>query len=1066
MNHSKTFSRTLAMKGGFAIVIAAASLLYFSVLFTLTAAAPQAAVCVSPSNLSVSSELELNDAIECFNQEVAAGTYVITFTQSITLSASTLPITNTVAGADLEINGEGFTLDGENTPGVRPLAIYADADVTISELIVTGGNITGTDDIALNHGGGIQNFGTLTLIDSQVISNAASATNVLKGGGIYNDEAGTLIIQESSISENSAGRDGGGIENRGVLTLTDSIVSDNTAGRFSGGIGIVNEASIIRSTIENNHAVREGGGIYNNIAANVPGGSINIVDSIFANNTSNRSGGGIYNDTNSGLNLSGSTVSGNIADADAGGTAGDGGGLYLVTGAFGNIENTTISGNSDGTSGAGGVSNAGIFTFTHVSMISNTGTLNFVNSGTAHLINSVFAGNAGFDCSNTGGIPTNSGNLIQTNDNCPAPDESGDPELDPLNNNGGLTPTHLPRAGSPVIGATSSSCLATDQRGVIRSGGSCEMGAVELIDTMVSVADASVTEGTGGTTVITFTLTRTDMTNPVTVTVNTVDDSAVAGSDYTALVNEDVVFDAGIAIKQVGITVATDSQVEADETFTVTLSNPINASISDGSATGTINNDDTATVTLSGAASVEEGDAGTVSYVFTATLSAAVDGGFDVDVSTADGTATTADNDYNPITSTLNFVGTANEAQTISVAVVGDMVAEFDETFSVSFGTITNTMLASDITAGAAQVGTINDDDGVSFSLDVGSVSVTEADTTVPVTVTLSASSAVSTSVMVGTSEGSATAGVDFVALSETLEFAAGEITKTVTITINDDMLDELDETFDVALSAPVNASLGSPSDAMITIVDNDGTPGVSIENTAYSVDESGGALDVVLTLTNVSGLPVSVTVKTTDQTAEAGSDYAAIDEVVVFAAGDITQTLSVSVTNDTLYEGDEIFTLTISDPVNGVLSTNTVAIVTIKEDDALPQVTIQDVTQAEGDATGVVTFTISLDKAVAVPVSVGYMTQDDTATVIDGDYSAKSGTLSIAVGETSGTVEVTVNGDTTEESDEAFVLILTTVSNGTLDSMLSGRTGTATLTNDDIDPTTSFTIFLPLIVK
>ena len=1060
MKYSNKFSVPSSIRGAAAIVIALAILLNFAVLYSLSIAAPTAAVCVSPTMLSVGTESELNDAIDCFNQETTAGTYVITLTQDIVLITSTMPISNTTANVDLELNGAGFSIDGDDLDNVRPLAVYTGTEVTIDDLTVTGGNIRENENTPLNHGGGIQNFGDLTIIDSNIVSNSvdSASSSRLAGGGIYNYEFATLSIINSTVSDNFADRDGGGIENRGVLTITDSTIADNDAGRFSGGIGTVNSLTMVRTRVENNNSGDSGGGIYNNVGNDE---SINISDSVIHNNNSNASGGGIFNDNSSGLNLSGSTLSDNTADADDAAAAGDGGAIFMRGNGFATIENTTISGNhANGMTKTGGISNTGTITLVHVSMVSNTGGINFGNSGTAMVINSVLAGGTS-DCEGT--LATNINNLIQTNGSCSAPDVTGDPLLDPLAANGGFGHTHLPRLGSPLINGADSNCFGADQRGVLRLGGTCEIGSVELEDTIVSIADASTTEGTGGTTTLNFTMTRSEATGPVTVTVNTADNTATAGSDYAALVNEVVGFDTGVLTKTISVDVTPDSLVESNEAFTVTLSNPINAALIDGSASGTINDDDTANLALSGPISVTEGDVGTVNYVFTATLSAEVDGGFEVDVATADGTATVADSDYDAASETLTFSGNTNETQTVTVVVNGDTTPEGNENFTVALGTITSTVPSAKIIKGDAFTGVIAEDDAPMFSITAVMTTVLEADTTVPVTVTLSESSAITTSVTLQTTDGSASAGSDYTAVNTVVEFAPGETEKVVNVSILDDNSDETDETFDIALSSPSDAILGSPTTLTMTIIDNDGTPGINIQSSTYVVDESAGALDVVLELSNSSSSPVSVTIQSSDVTALAGTDYTAISQTVVIPANQITETVSVSIINDTLYEGDETFTLQISDPVNANLSTTTAAVVTIDEDDALPKVSIGDVTQDEGNSTNVVTFTISLDKVVGVDVSVGYMTQDSSATVLDGDYSAKSGTLVIPAGQTSGTVEVTVNGDEVDEDDESFVLVLTTVTDGMLDSMLSGRTGTATLTNDD---SSGVMIFLPMVVR
>ncbi len=148
---------------------------------------------------------------------------------------------------------------------------------------------------------------------------------------------------------------------------------------------------------------------------------------------------------------------------------------------------------------------------------------------------------------------------------------------------------------------------------------------------------------------------------------------------------------------------------------------------------GTINNDDSAVVTLvPGTVTVTEGDGGTVNLTFDVTLDNAVQGGFSVGYQTNDGTATAASGDYVDNDGGLNFVGTAGETQTITVAVNGDTIVEADETLTVSLGAITGLaggIAAADVTtAGSPQLGTINNDDSATVTLVPGTATVTEGD--------------------------------------------------------------------------------------------------------------------------------------------------------------------------------------------------------------------------------------------------------------------------------------------------------------------------------------------------
>ncbi len=1026
-------------KGIGVLVALIALLFYFTLFYTFSFAVP------ADCDADIGTEGDLNTAISCFNGETGPGTTTLTFTADISLTSSSTAISNTT-GAELQINGADFTIDGQNTSGIRPLEIMTNTVVRIDSLIVTNGNTNGLEE----DGGGIRNYGNLSISNSQVISNTSSDD----GGGIYNGRSASLSLDTVIVADNSAADDGGGVQNINTispLTIVDSFILRNNATLLSGGIGTLSPTTIERTEISGNTAGQDGAGVYNNATV------LTITDSSISDNTATRDGGGLFSEGAAVSNIYNSTLDGNQS------TNGGGGAVYLQSTSSGSLENVTITAN---VSDDGAIANTGSLTLTHATIVNNLGAHGLDTSGTVKLINSILSDNATSDCSKTGaGSIDTSGsiNLLNTDDptdSCNATGViTGSSNLLALADNGGFGETMMPDTGSAAINAGTNSCSSSDQRGIARST-PCELGAVEIVS--ISIADASVAEGTGSTQTISFTLTRTDASVPMSVTVNTTDDTAAAGSDYTAVVNQVVGFADGETTQEVAVSVTTDNELEADETFTVTLSSPVNAALADAVAVGTITNDDLATVTLSSAAAIDEGDAGTSTYVFTATLDVAVSGGFDIAISAADGTATTADNDYSATAGTLTFAGNAAEIQTFNVTVNGDEITEMDETFTVSLGAVTHPTLSGAIsTDNSPATGTITNDDTAEFEIEVGTNTVGEAAGTLPVTVTLSNAAAFTTTVNYATSDGTATAGADYDADSDTLTFGPSETSKTFDITINDDTGDEPDESFDITLSGASGASLGTTISQTVNIIDDDGAPTIQLGSTTYNVGEEEGSLDVVVSLSNSSSSTISVTVQSGDISATAGVDYDAVNSPLVFAAGEISKTVSIAISNDTIYEGDELFSLTLTDEENVTLGINTAAVVTITEDETAPVLSIADTSGLE--SSGSLTFTVSLSSPSAVTVTVNYATQDGTASSASGDFDSTSGTLTIAPGETSGTVSIMINNDELTEGSESFALLLSDPTGATLDPSPSGQSGTATILDDESN---MFTIFLPIIIK
>jgi CSLREA domain-containing protein len=224
----------------------------------------------------------------------------------------------------------------------------------------------------------------------------------------------------------------------------------------------------------------------------------------------------------------------------------------------------------------------------------------------------------------------------------------------------------------------------------------------------LSINNVTANEGNSGITPFVFTVTL-SAPSASTVTVNfaTADGTASSASDYITTFGT-LTFNPGVLTQTITVNVGGDTTVEPDETFFVNLSAPTNATIAVGTGTGTIVNDDAASLpTLSiNSVSLAEGNSGTTPFVFTVTLSAASASTVTVNYATADGTAT-APSDYGAAAGTLTFAPGAT-TRTITVGVVGDTVVEPNKTFSVNLSAPTNATIAA-----ATGTGTILDDDSV-----------------------------------------------------------------------------------------------------------------------------------------------------------------------------------------------------------------------------------------------------------------------------------------------------------------------------------------------------------------
>jgi large repetitive protein len=562
----------------------------------------------------------------------------------------------------------------------------------------------------------------------------------------------------------------------------------------------------------------------------------------------------------------------------------------------------------------------------------------------------------------------------------------------------------------------------------------------------LSVNDVSMGEGNSGTTTWIFSVALSGQ-SAFTTTVNygTANGSATAGVDFVAT-SGTLTFSPGVTTQTIAVGVIGDDVYESAETFYVNFTNPTNAVTARPQASGNIINDDAMPSLSVADVTVAEGNSGTTPAVFVVALSAPSSLTTTVAWSTADGTAI-AGSDYTTQSGTLTFAPGV-VSQTIAVPVSGDSLYESNETLFVNLSSPAAAFLAR-----PQGTGTITNDDAIP-SLSIANLSVTEGNSGAALatfTVTLSAPSALTTTAAWATANGTATAGSDYAPTSGTLTIAAGLTSQTVTVPVNGDGVYEPDETFFVDLSIPANATIAQ-SRGTGTIANDEPVPSLSIGDVSVPEGDTGTTpANFSVTLSGPSAFTTTVAYATADVTAVAGSDYALTSGTLTFNPGVTTQTITVPVNGDGVYENDEAFAVSLSGPANAVLG-RAQGTGTIANDEAVPTLSIGDVTLAEGNSgTTPATFTVTLSGASALVTTVAWATADGTATAGE-DYVQSSGTVTLNAGVTSQTIVVAVNGDTAYESDESFLVNLSVPANATI----ARSRATGAITNDDAEPTLS----------
>ena len=370
----------------------------------------------------------INNSVIESNSAVVDGGAIESLAEALTVFNSTLDMNSATQGGAV-----AFTSAGTNS-------------LFISESTLT-------ENSAASNGGGVyirKPFATSTsqpvfrLSDSIVMSNTATG-----GGGVYvsGDENTGIEIVDSTISSNVASSIGGGLMVTGIndessftLSVTNSTIDGNRANTLDGG-GIFSTAgtmTIEESTITNNIAARDGGGIHD------AGSATTITDTSISDNTAALRGGGYYKArASTSTSFSSSLVSGNTS------TSSDGGGIQF-RGSSLILSNSTVSGNEGSFGGGIRIDQTASVTFNNSTITANTargqlGGLG-VSNASVDLFSSIVAGNTDADGTDpdvdAAFVGTNTNNLINT-----------DPMLREMGDFGGPTLTHEPTQGSPALDA-------------------------------------------------------------------------------------------------------------------------------------------------------------------------------------------------------------------------------------------------------------------------------------------------------------------------------------------------------------------------------------------------------------------------------------------------------------------------------------------------------------------------------------------------------------------------------------------------------------------------------------
>lgn len=311
-----------------------------------------------------------------------------------------------------------------------------------------------------------------------------------------------------------------------------------------------------------------------------------------------------------------------------------------------------------------------------------------------------------------------------------------------------------------------------------------------------------------------------------------------------------------------------------------------------------------------------------------------------VDYATSDGSATVAGSDYTNVSSTLTITAPDTNAS-YTLTINNDVLTETDENLTI---TLSNPSIGI-IGTKSSHTFTIKDDDNprkIYFDASTSSALESVTSGTIPVSINISDGTNPTTvdyTITAGTATGS---GTDYTLSSGTLTITSGNTTNNIPFTINNDGDFEADETFTVTLSNPTNCNLDVAAPLggtgfiahTYTITNDDPAPEIQFTLASSSGDERDTPAAIQVQLSTTASADISADFTVTGTATGSGVDYFLANGTVTITTGNSTTNISIIINNDGDEELPETIILTLSNPVNGILGTNTQHVFTINDDD------------------------------------------------------------------------------------------------------------------------------------
>ncbi len=530
--------------------------------------------------------------------------------------------------------------------------------------------------------------------------------------------------------------------------------------------------------------------------------------------------------------------------------------------------------------------------------------------------------------------------------------------------------------------------------------------------------------------------------------------SATEGEDYTVTEGDVTFVEGGATTLTFSVPILNDDTYESTEYVYVQISEDslvYEINNDDDIGSGTIYDDDTLPLEIYvNNSSVTESDGTNYAAFYVSLNQPAPEGGVKITYSTSDDTASSLE-DYD-LTIDYITITEGSRGGYIYIPITGDTIPEETEQFLLDLSTCEGSI-------NPQAIGTIYDDDAIKVYVscdDIDEGNEGESNN-LPCRIYLDKEYPLETDLSISYqsedgAEPSARLDDDYRETSGSVTFTQGDIEKFVYIpTIGDNNIEE-DERVTLKIS---DSDYIVVDEDTAEILNDDGShPTLSFDSSDFSIIEGNDSISILnftFTLDKIAESGSSFDYYTEEGTAEAGSDYEEVDiETYFIPEGASTVTLPINIYGDTDIEEDEKFYLHITNENNLVVSGHVATGNILNDDGSYPKISFSttSISQNEGNSTYDINITLVLDKPAFGDCSFSYATAKGSANSAEGDYVAiPTSSYTIAEGDSSVTIPVTIQGDTIIENDEIFYFNIDNLNNLTLEGE---DQASITLLNDD----------------